>query len=856
VPSASAAEPIRPNFVLIVTDDQRWDTIGRCLGGFDGLDLAAGADSCMPEVQQRLVASGVTFRQGQVTQSLCCPSRASILTGQLSTHTDVTQVQGFDSFDDGSTLATWLHDAGYRTGLFGKYLNGYGDSQEVPANYVPPGWDSWHAFYGYDGVSDDPYTDYPWIDREPGGDPVQTRHLDADSTTEAACAPGNLYSTDLICSLGLDFLSADEEQPFFLYVAPVSPHEPATPADRWAGFYEGVQPPRYPNHNTVPSPNPPAYLPTAPLAENQIASMDNSFRKTLEANRAVDDMLAALHDRLSTDGRLDETVFIFISDNGLSAGEQRWTTKQCEYDACHRVPFIVVCPPAICPGGQMGRIDEQHHALNIDIAPTVAELAGVTPTLRVDGLSLLPLLDDPGAAWRDEWLLHDQANPLDGIVATLDDGHVYKYVEFADSGETELFDLTIDPWELSNLAGDGSATDVQTELATALADSIHPPGVWLTSAPGPATNETDVSFGYQASEQSTFECVLDGSAPQPCGSGTSGGATYAGLTQGSHTFSVVAVDRFNNVSAPAESFVLVDTSAPPSPTLTQVPPEPSGADAQFSFTDAEAGVTFSCSMDAGPAQSCTAPFTYDTLADGTHVFSVTAVDAAGNASQPTIFSWTVNGSNLTVTMTTPTPDALTTRTRIDVIWIGLAGIVRYDLYERVGVAGAPVLVQSSSALSFRRTGVPGATYCYRLYAHEADGSVATSEERCTAVPWDDRSAAIVYSGSIAQVAVTKAFQGTVTVLDAAGEQASVTGVVRKFGVLVQTNAASGLAEVVVDGQLVATVDLYARRTRNLVYVFSTILPTASHTITVSWTGAKNAASSGSAIWLDGIAVLG
>ena len=140
----------QPNFVVIVTDDQRWDTIGRCRNGFDGTDLDAGEDACMPELQRLLIPSGTTFLRAYATTALCCPSRASLLTGRYARHTGVIDNHGLPDFDDGSTLATWLDDAGYRTALIGKYLNGYGETPgAVPDNYVPPGWDSWHAFWDF-----------------------------------------------------------------------------------------------------------------------------------------------------------------------------------------------------------------------------------------------------------------------------------------------------------------------------------------------------------------------------------------------------------------------------------------------------------------------------------------------------------------------------------------------------------------------------------------------------------------------------------------------------------------------------------------------------------------------------------
>jgi arylsulfatase A-like enzyme len=181
-PGLAAAEAsVQPNFVVIVTDDQRFDTIGRCLPKLDAADFSAGADACMPEFQERLMSQGTTFLKGEVTQSLCCPSRASILTGQYSTNTGVTNLDG-SGLDDSSTIATWLHDAGYRTGLIGKYLNKCGSG--FLAGQIPPGWDSFHAYHAHNLSKDHPYTDYPWIDWDAGDvAPIVTRHNDDDSSS-------------------------------------------------------------------------------------------------------------------------------------------------------------------------------------------------------------------------------------------------------------------------------------------------------------------------------------------------------------------------------------------------------------------------------------------------------------------------------------------------------------------------------------------------------------------------------------------------------------------------------------------------------------------------------------------------
>jgi N-acetylglucosamine-6-sulfatase len=194
IPQGSRTSP--PNIVLILTDDQRADTL-----------------QYMPNVQRLLVDKGIRFTNGYVVNPLCCPSRASILTGAYSHTTGVYTNDphmhgGFPAFRDGSTIATWLQAAGYRTSLFGKYLNGYGVT-----TYVPPGWDQWFATFG-DGA----YYDYAAV---ADGDAMRFGHDPAD------------YGTTVLRDRAVSFIrSTEASQPLFMYFAPHAPHEPAIPESR------------------------------------------------------------------------------------------------------------------------------------------------------------------------------------------------------------------------------------------------------------------------------------------------------------------------------------------------------------------------------------------------------------------------------------------------------------------------------------------------------------------------------------------------------------------------------------------------------------------------------------------------
>ncbi len=780
---AAAAAAERPNFVIIITDDQRFDTIGRCTGGFDGNDLAAGTDACMPFVQQHLVANGTTFTRGYVTTSLCCPARASMLTGRYARHTGVINNQTLHLLDDTSTLATWLDADGYRTALFGKYGNGFGENPNMfPAGYVPPGWDAFHAFWGTPG-----YTTYSMVHRDPGGTAAITSY-NGRNVAPVACAPGVVYSTDFLCRQAVDFLASDTTDPFFLLFAPFGPHlreGDRIAASRWSTSYQTLAQPRYPNYNIRPAPNPPSWIPSQPITPTILGRTERGFRDALRSNRAVDDAIGALVAQLAADGRLDSTVFFFLSDNGLAQGEFRWREKGCEYEICHRVPFVVVCPATFCPGATPGSVDTERAVLNIDIAPTIADLAGLTTAAPFDGSSLLPILADAAAPWRDSFLLEDHGvtptNQPIGIVSLGADGHVYKYVEFLRRpAEFELYDLTSDPWELSNLAGDGIHSAIQASLASSLRSMFYPPVLTITGGPFGITMQTSATFTWTSDEFAEFECSLDGLPFTACGSGTNGSAEYVDLGISDHTFRVRGTDIDQNVSTPVQrSFTVTDQ--PPSDTS---PP--------------------------------------------------------------------------TVTMQQPPTDTLRSTTQVNAAWSGAddTGIVRYDVFERVGLSGSQVLVRSDLGTSYVRTGSQGTTYCYQVRAFDAAGNAGTGPDRCTGVPFDDRNPSVVYSGTPAPASVSGSFLNTLSVMDGVGLQAQLTFTGRKYGVLAQRGPNWGMADLFLDGVFVRRLDLYSSTIRHRQFVHQQNVAFGSHTVTLVWTGARNPASTGTAVNLDGIALIG
>jgi arylsulfatase A-like enzyme len=383
-PSSPSA---RPNIVFILTDD---------------LDATTYAPASFPGLQDLMTSQGVTFSHFYVDDSLCCPSRASILRGQYVHNTGVLNnilpTGGFERFHaegrESSTLATWLHTAGYRTGLFGKYLNGYPDT--VSPRYVPPGWDSWVSPSG-----GNPYAEFHYLLNENGS---LVRHGRRPSD----------YLVDVLARKTAGFIKAEAGHPFFAYVAPYVPHQPATPAPRYLNAFPGVQAPRPPSFDQPAFDHEPRWLSRrAPLSPLLIDYIDALYRRRLQDMLAVDDLLREVVTTLQQTGQLANTYIVVGSDNGFHLGEHRLPPgKETAYDEDIRVPLVVRGP------GVPAARTVSDFAMNVDLAPTFAALAGAKIPSFVDGRSLVPLLGSgaPPGQWRrtalvEHYGLHRRAPP-------------------------------------------------------------------------------------------------------------------------------------------------------------------------------------------------------------------------------------------------------------------------------------------------------------------------------------------------------------------------------------------------------------------------------------------------------------
>jgi N-acetylglucosamine-6-sulfatase len=410
--TGSGVRSSRPSIVLILTDDQRWDTL-------DG----------MPNVRQELAAHGVTFANGFVSDPLCCPSRASILTGQYAHSTGVWQNKGanggFDAFhQDHSTIATWLQAAGYQTALFGKYLNRY------EGKYVPPGWDRWEAIAG----ATDPYDLY------------DNYTLNVDGRLEKHGSRARDYSTDVLADDAVDFIRKTPGS-LFLYFAPYGPHKPTRPSPKDRGRAPDLGRYRPPSFNESDVSDKPQWVrDLEPLPSAEQAKIDELRSQTYTTLLSVDRAVGRIVGALEQTGRLHNTLIVFMSDNGFLWGEHRFFNKAVPYEEAIRVPFVVRYDRLV----QRPRVDP-HLVVNIDLAPTFAAFAGV-PAPSAEGMSFLPLLSDPGASWRTDFLV-EHANLLRVPSLCGVRSERFMYVHYA-TGEEELYDLREDPYELENAAGD------------------------------------------------------------------------------------------------------------------------------------------------------------------------------------------------------------------------------------------------------------------------------------------------------------------------------------------------------------------------------------------------------------------
>ena len=436
---AAQGAPSRPNIVFVLTDDLAWNLV---------------TQRFMPHLAA-LEGEGATFTDYFVSDTLCCPSRASIFTGRLPHNTGVYNNTGpnggdkaFDSHGDQySTVATDLSAIGYRTAMMGKYLNRYHMSTPTP-----PGWSNWD-------VADWGYPEFNYTLKQ------DNKVVHYGGPNEKA---KDNYLTDVLSRLGDQFVanmaSRRPSQPFFLEVATFAPHAPYTPAPKYAHLYPGLKYPKttaYGVANTAPPDWLKDLTKLGPKAQAQIAA---DFRLRAQSVKSVDDLVASLVSTLRRTGALANTYFVFSSDNGLHMGEHDMMPgKLTAFDTDARVPLIVV-GPRVAAGSHVSAF-----AQNIDLRSTFDALAGTEPNEGVDGRSLTPFLfkakgTSASLGWRQGALI-EHMGPVQDLADEPDfqepnSGNPPSYVALRTTaalyvqyknGEHEYYDLKKDPYELHNV---------------------------------------------------------------------------------------------------------------------------------------------------------------------------------------------------------------------------------------------------------------------------------------------------------------------------------------------------------------------------------------------------------------------
>lgn len=427
----------RPNIVFVLSDD-----------------LSRNLVKYMPQVK-KMEKDGVNFTNYFVTNSLCCPSRATTFTGNLPHNTGIFsnggRDGGFAAFhargEERHTFATSMQAAGYRTGLFGKYLNKYpadgrtGPGPAAKHAYVPPGWSQW-------AVTTNGYSSYRY-------------YLNVDGRPRWFGKRPQDHITEQIASRGTQFIrdSVRLNKPFMLELAPFAPHLPATPEPQDAKKYANLKAPRSPSFNEADMSDKPKWLRNhRPLTPQWTRDIDRQFRNRVRSVQAVDRMIGRVRDLLKTEGIEKNTYVVFTSDNGLHLGEHRLRQgKLTTFDIDIHVPLV-----AVGPGIGKGRTEKALTA-NTDLCPTFIDLAKSQKLPSTDGEPLTPLLlDRPGWKKRTAVLIEHHGPDLDRgdpDVPLIGSGNPpsyeavrtlkAEYAEYAD-GEREYYNVEKDPYELDN----------------------------------------------------------------------------------------------------------------------------------------------------------------------------------------------------------------------------------------------------------------------------------------------------------------------------------------------------------------------------------------------------------------------
>lgn len=441
---APARAAVRPNFLLVFMDDQRYDAMS-----------CAGHPFLKTPNMDRLAREGAYFRNAFVTTSLCSPSRASIQSGQYAHTHGVINNRGLDLRPDAVTFPKLLQKAGYQTAYVGKW-------HQSPTNEKRPGFDYWVSYRGQGVYLDPPIN-------------VNGRRVKATG-----------YMDDIMTDYAIAWLTKerDKRKPFSLTLAFKAVHGPFTPPERARNLYSDAKV-ELPETFDEPLTNKPEFLRGRKARDNgESARMNRQefIRKYSRTVRGADDNLGRMLDALQKEGLLDETLVIYTSDNGYYHGEHGGLSdKRSAYEESIRVPMLARYPRLIKPGSQIDGI-----ALNIDIAPTFLAAAGVEVPETMQGRSLLPLFTGQAGDWRKSFFYEYFREPQHPNTPTIQAVRTdrYKYIRYLEPPDTpELYDLKNDPLETRNLHDDPASAEVLASMKKELERLIAETGAPATTRP-------------------------------------------------------------------------------------------------------------------------------------------------------------------------------------------------------------------------------------------------------------------------------------------------------------------------------------------------------------------------------------
>lgn len=423
VAACGAVPQDRPNIVFVLVDDLRYDALG-----------CAGHPFVKTPNIDRLAREGARFKNAFVTTPLCSPSRGSFLTGRY------VRAHGVKGNGDNNALshqlATFprlLHDAGYETAYFGKWHMG---NDDMPR----PGIDRWVSFKG------------------------QGAHIDPTLNIDGKAGKVQGYMTDLLTDYAVEFVKRKHEKPFCIYLAHKSVHGPFTPAERHKGLFADQAIARAPSAQDTLEGKP--ALTRDGKGGGAGGSGDELIRNQMRMLLSVDEGLGKILQALEETRALDSTVVVFTSDNGYLWSEHKLGDKRAAYEESIRIPLLVRYP-ALAKAGST----PEAAALNVDIAPTFLDLAGVAVPKNMHGRSLVPVLKGDTAEWRKsflaEYFMEKNVARIPTWVAVR--GERWKYIRYTGlEGMDELYDLRSDPYEMKNLASDAGSQEALKEMKNEL----------------------------------------------------------------------------------------------------------------------------------------------------------------------------------------------------------------------------------------------------------------------------------------------------------------------------------------------------------------------------------------------------